>query len=167
MINFTTTLKKFREQGEKTGWTYIEVSAEIAQQLKSNYKKSYRVKITLDGVLFEAVAMVPMGEGNFILAINATMRKEIGKQKGESVQVTMEVDEKGYVLNSDFVACLEDDNKASEYFYSLPQGHQNYFSKWIESAKTIETKTKRIANSITYLSKGLGYADMIKGTKKI
>ena len=165
MIKYTTTLKKFREQGEKTGWTYIEVPAELAQQLKPNNKKSFRVKITLDGAAFEAVAMIPMGEGAFIMAINATMRKAIGKQKGDSVIVTAEIDEKGYELNADFIACLQDDPKANEYFNSLPKGHQNYFSKWIDSAKTIETKTKRITNSIIYLSRGLGYGEMIRGLK--
>ena len=166
MIKYTTILKKFREQGEKTGWTYIEVPAELPQQLKPNNKKSFRVKITLDGAHFEGVAMIPMGEGAFIMAINATMRKAISKQKGDSVEVTIEIDEKGYELNADFVACLEDEPKASEFFYSLTKGHQNYYSKWIERAKTIETKTKRITNSITYLSQGLGYGEMIRGLKK-
>ncbi len=166
MIKYTTILKKFREQGEKTGWTYIEVPAELAQQLKPNNKKSFRVKITLDEVPFEGVAMIPMGKGDFIMAINAGMRKAIRKQKGDTVAVSVSIDEKGYELNADFVACLEDEPKASEFFYSLPKGHQNYFSKWIESAKTIETKTKRITNSIIYLSSGLGYGEMILGLKK-
>ena len=166
MIKYTTILKKFREQGEKTGWTYIEMPAELAQQLKPNNKKSFRVKISLDESHFEGVATIPMGEGDFIIAINATMRKAIRKQKGDSVAVTAEIDEKGYELNADFVACLEDDTQASEFFYSLPKGHQNYFSKWIDSAKTIETKTKRITNSIIYLSRGMGYGEMIRGLKK-
>ena len=166
MIKYTTILKKFLEQGEKTGWTYIEVPAELAQQLKPNNKKSFRVKITLDEVPFEGVAMIPMGEGDFIMAINAGIRKAIQKQKGDSVAVTISIDEKGYQLNADFIACLEDEPKAAEFFYSLPKSHQNYYSKWIESAKTIETKSKRIANSITYLSRGLGYGEMIRGLKK-
>ena len=166
MIKYTTILKKFREQGEKTGWTYIEVPAELAQQLKPNNKKSFRVKITLDESPFEGVAVIPMGEGNFIMAINAGMRKSIQKQKGDTVVVTVSIDEKGYQLNADFVACLEDEPKAAEFFYSLPKSHQNYYSKWIESAKTIDTKSKRIANSINYLFRGLGYGEMIRGLKK-
>ena len=166
MIRYTTILKKFGEQGEKTGWTYIEVAAGLAQQLKPNNKKSFRVRVTLDEATFEGVAMIPMGEGDFIMAINGTMRKAIRKQKGDSVDVTVSIDEKGYQLNADLVACLEDEPKAAGFFYSLPKGHQTYFSKWIESAKTIETKTKRITNSIIYLSRGLGYGEMIRGLKK-
>ena len=165
MLKFTAILKKFREQGEKTGWTYLEVSQELAQQLKPNNKRSFRVKITLDTVPFEGVAMIPMGAGNFIMAINGDMRKAIGKMKGDSVEVGIAIDEKGYQLNKDFLACLEDEPKALAFFNTLTNGHQVYFSKWIESAKTIETKAKRIANSIRYLSQELGYGEMIRGLK--
>ena len=34
MIQFTTTIHKFGVKGEKTGWTYIEIPADLAQQLK-------------------------------------------------------------------------------------------------------------------------------------
>ena len=165
MIRFSTILKKFESQGEKTGWTYIEVPAELAQQLKPNNKKSFRVKITLDNVPFEGVAMIPMGEGDFIIAINGDMRKAIGKIKGDSVEVSISIDEKGYQLNEDFLACLADEPRALAFFNTLPKGHQTYFSKWIESAKTIETKTKRIANSVTYLSQEMGYGEMSRGLK--
>ena len=109
--------------------------------------------------------MIPMGEGNFIIAINATMRKTIGKFKGDPVEISIAIDEKGYQLNEDLLACLEDEPRALSFFDTLSKGHQTYFSKWIESAKTIETKSKRIANSIQYLSQGLGYGEMIRGLK--
>ncbi|HEY0262586.1 MAG TPA: DUF1905 domain-containing protein, partial [Chitinophagales bacterium] len=74
MISFKTTLKKFAEQGEKTGWTFIDVPAEIAQQIKPDTKKSYRVKGKLDAVEVSGLALVPMGGGDFIIALNATLR---------------------------------------------------------------------------------------------
>ena len=107
-----------------------------------------------------------MGEGNFIMAINGTMRKAIGKMKGDAVEVGIAIDEKGYQLNEDFLACLEDEPLALAFFQTLTKGHQTYYSKWIESAKTIETKTKRITNSIRYLSQNLGYGEMIRGLKE-
>ena len=42
MVKFTTSILKFKEQGEKTGWTYIDVPAKIAEQLKPNNKKSFQ-----------------------------------------------------------------------------------------------------------------------------
>ena len=42
MIKFTATIQKFASQGEKTGWTYIVIPAELAQQLSPGNKKSFR-----------------------------------------------------------------------------------------------------------------------------
>lgn len=44
MIDYTTIILQFAEQGEKTGWTYIEIPADLAQQIKPGNKKSFRVK---------------------------------------------------------------------------------------------------------------------------
>jgi hypothetical protein len=87
MIKFSTTILRFDSQGEKTGWTYIEVSAALAQKLYPGNKKSFRVKGKLDQYEFEGAALIPMGEGNFILALNSTMRKGIKKQKGDKLMV--------------------------------------------------------------------------------
>ncbi len=162
MISFKTTLKKFAEQGEKTGWTFIDVPAEIAQQIKPDTKKSYRVKGKLDAVEVSGLALVPMGGGDFIIALNATLRKALKKQKGDSLIAQLEEDKKGYVLNEEFIACLEDEPKAFVFFKTLPQSHQTYFSKWIDSAKTMETKSTRIALSINALVRGMHYGEMIR-----
>ena len=165
MASFTTTIQKFDQQGEKTGWTYITMPAAIAQAIKPNNKKSFRVKGKLDAYAFAGVALLPMGEGDFIMALNATMRKAIKKQKGDQLQVVIEEDKIGYALNADFMACLQDEPKAKAYFESLPRGHQNYFSKWIESAKTEATISKRIAQAITALSRQMGFAEMVRSHK--
>jgi hypothetical protein len=75
MISFTTTILKFGQQGEKTGWTYILIPAELAGQLKPGHKKSFRVKGRLDQYPIKGVALLPMGEGDFIMALNAAHAK--------------------------------------------------------------------------------------------
>src|SRR5438105_3187060 len=162
MVSFTTTLLQFASQGEKTGWTYIEVPADIAQQLKPGNKKSFRVKGKLDHFAIQSVALLPMGGGRFILAVNAAMRKGIGKRKGAMVTVQLQVDNKPLQINSDFMECLQDDPEALDFFNTLPKGHQAYYSKWIDSAKTEATKTKRIAQAISALAKGLNYGQMLQ-----
>jgi len=165
MIKFTTTLLKFDEQGEKTGWTYIELPAELAQKLKPGNKKSFRVKGKLDSFPISSVALMPMGEGNFVMAINAEMRKGIGKRKGAEVKVQLEVDDAPILPPADFIACLQDEPKGMEFYKTLSKSHQNYFTKWIESAKTEPTKAKRIAQSVNALSKGQHYGIMIRSLK--
>jgi len=162
MIQFITTIHKFDKKGEKTGWTYIEISASQAKKLKPGSKVSFRVKGSLDQYNFEKVALLPMGEGNFILPLNGKMRKAIGKKQGDKLRVVMEVDDRKLTLSHDLMVCLKEDPQAMEFFKSLPGSHQLYFSKWIEGAKTAQTKTKRIVTAMMAFSKRLGYPEMMR-----
>jgi uncharacterized protein YdeI (YjbR/CyaY-like superfamily) len=51
---------------------------------------------------------------------------------------------------------------AKKKFESLTRSHQMYFSKWIESAKTLETKTKRISLTIQAMEKNLNFGEMLR-----
>ena len=132
MVSFTTTIKKFDRQGEKTGWTYIEIPAGIADELNPGVKKSYRVKGKLDNFKIKGVALLPMGGGVFIIPLNAAMRKAIGKRNGAKLKVLLETDNDPFRMNADFMECLADEPIAKKHFESLPGSHQKYFSKWIE-----------------------------------
>jgi hypothetical protein len=166
MIKFSAILLKFAEQGEKTGWTYIEVPAEIAQQLKPNNKKSFRVKGYLDNYYFEEKALLPMGDSNFIMAIKTEIRKAIGKRKGAIINVKMEADNKPVSINADLLKCMADEPGASSFFKTLNPGHQKYFSNWIESAKTESTKATRIAHTITAMIMKEDFGKMLRRIKK-
>lgn len=166
MVEFKATLKQFVEQGEKTGWTYIEIPVDIAQELKPGNKKSFRVKGKLDNYKIAGVSLMPMGGGAFIMAVNAGMRRGIGKKKGAMVVVNIAEDKKEFQFNKDFMECMADEPAAVEFFKTLPGSHQRYFSKWIDSAKTVETKAKRIAWAVTALSKKQGYGEMLRSHQR-
>lgn len=165
-IKFTALIKKFNKQGEKSGWTYIEIASQLAQKIKSGTKTSFRVKGKLDKYSIQQVALLPMGDGNFIIPLNAEMRKAIGKRAGYSVDVQLEADNSEFAFNSDLMNCIADEPKAHSFFTSLPLSHQKYFSKWIDSAKTDDTKAKRIALAVTSLLQKKGYAEMIRENTK-
>ncbi len=165
MITFETVIKKFGQQGEKTGWTYIEIPEAIAIQLKPNNKKALRVKGKLDAYTFEGRSLVPMGGGDFILALNADMRKDIRKPVGAIIKVKMEVDNAPTQINTALLECLADEPAALEYFNKIPISHRKYYSNWIESAKTEITKAKRIAQAVTACSRGQHYGEMIRSLK--
>lgn len=166
MVQFTTTILQFGQQGEKTGWHYIEIPADLAQKLMPGNKKTFRVKGKLDKYSFSGVALLPMGGGNFIMALNKEMRNEIHKRRGAMLNVQLQVDSKAYELSLEFVECLNDEPRALDFFKTLPRGHQNYFSKWIESAKTENTKAKRIAQAVNALAKKQGYGEMLRALKQ-
>jgi len=165
MIQFMTTIHKFDKQGEKTGWTYIEISATQAKKLKPGTKVSFRVKGTLDSFKIKQIALLPMGEGRYIMPLNAAMRKGIGKKTGDKLKVSIEADDSKFAFSKDFMDCLRDDPAAYDFFQTLSGYHQKYFSKWIDSAKTPATKTRRIVMAITALSKKQGFPEMVRANK--
>jgi hypothetical protein len=162
MIRFTTKIQQFQEMGEKTGWSYIRIPAALAQQLKPGNKKSFRVKGRLDDYSINGVALLPMGEGDFIMALKAGIRKTIRKQKGDSLTIQLEVDTKKIEPPKDLLDCLADEPKAIEYFKSLPKSHQNYFGNWIKSAKTESTRANRIARIVNAMLKKQNYGEMLR-----
>jgi len=165
MIRFNTTIQQFQEMGEKTGWSYIRIPAALAQQLKPNNKKSFRVKGKLDDHAISGVALLPMGEGDFIMALKADIRKKLRKQKGDKLAVQLEVDTKKIEPPKDLLDCLADEPKALEYFKSLPKSHQNYFGNWIKSAKTATTRANRIARVVTAMAKKQDYGQMLRAAR--
>ena len=158
---------QFESQGEKTGWTYIEIPADIAQQLKPGNKKSFRVKGMLDGLAVAGMALMPMGGGNFILALKADVRKAIRKNAGAMLTVKLEED-KDYKVEvpADLQECFDFDPDALQQFNSLPKSHRDYFIKWIDSAKTNETRAKRIINTVNAMLRKWDYGTMIREMRK-
>ncbi|WP_205513764.1 YdeI/OmpD-associated family protein [Longitalea arenae] len=166
MVSFTTKLLQFEQQGEKTGWTYLEIPADLAQKIKPGNKKIFRVKGKLDNFPIQAVALMPMGAGNFILPVNAVMRKGIGKRKGAMVKVQLQEDKAEVPINAELLECLQEDPDAQAHFNKLPKSHQLYFSKWIDSAKTEATRTNRLSRTLIALGKGWDYGQMIRAGKQ-
>lgn len=167
MIKYTAAIVRFDNQGEKTGWTYIEVPVDIAQLLKPENRKSFRVKGKLDAHPIKQLALMPMGNGTFIMPLNAAIRKAIGKGKGAMVNVQLTEDKSAYQLNPELLECLADEPAALTNFKNMPPSHQSYYSKWIETAKTDITKTKRIALAVSSLARKIDFGEMLRSQKEM
>lgn len=167
MVQFSATIKQFDKQGEKTGWTYIDVPKSIAERLKPNQKKSFRVKGKLDNYLIEGIALLPIGGGDFIMALNASIRKGLAKRKGAKLVARLEADDEFAIKpQPEFEDCIADEPSAVDFFRSLAKSHQDYFTNWINSAKTEPTKVKRIAQAVSALSRRQGFGEMLRSLKK-
>ncbi|HTD41828.1 MAG TPA: YdeI/OmpD-associated family protein [Mucilaginibacter sp.] len=167
MVEFTTIILQFAEQGEKTGWTYIEIPADIAQQMKPGNKKSFRVRGMLDAFAVSGMALMPMGEGNFIMALKAEVRKGIHKNAGAMLQVKLESDDDFKIeMPADLQECFDFEPEAFEFFNGLAKSHRDYFIKWIDSAKTGETRAKRIINTVNAMLRKWPYNVMLREMRK-
>lgn len=162
MITYTAIIHKFEEKGDKTGWTYIQIPADIAQEIFPGNKKSFRVKGKLDDFPVTSVTALPMGDGSFIIALNAYIRKGIHKRSGAMLQVTLSKDDTPLVIIPELLDCLADDPDASAHFKMLAPSHQRYFSNWVAGAKTEATQTKRLAICLSALARKMDYGAMIR-----
>jgi hypothetical protein len=162
MIRFTTKILQFGEMGEKTGWSYIRIPAALAEMLMPGNKKSFRVKGKLDQHAIEKVALLPMGEGDFIMALKASVRKVLRKRKGDSLLVELEADKAVIKPPKDLMECLADEPEALAYFNTLPKSHQNYFGNWVREAKTEGTRTKRLASVVMAMARRQNFGEMLR-----
>jgi hypothetical protein len=162
MTKFTAILQKLSSKDEKYGWTVVPVTEKIAQKIKPKNKKVFRVKGTIDEHEISGIALMPMGNGEFVMPIKATIRKAIKKVKGAKVTLQLQEDNTPLVINTDLIDCLQDEPTALAFFNSLTASHQRYFSNWVIDAKTEATKAKRIATCVNALAKKWDYGLMIR-----
>jgi len=148
VFHFKTTIQKFSSKGEKTGWTYVDIPQDIILKLKLKNKKEFRIKGFMDDVKFERLATYPIGEGNFIIAINAELRKKLGKKEGAMLNIKFELDKSEALKSQELLDCLAEDSRAHKQFNSLNLSHQNYFHRYIYTAKGADTKAGRTLNVI-------------------
>jgi hypothetical protein len=166
MLHFKTTIQQYGSQAEKTGWFYISIPVEVTNKLKPGCRKSFRIMGKLDNHEIEKTALLPAGDGSYILPLNSVIRKAIRKGKDAIIDVYLESDDSIIIMNKDLMLCLEDEPGALNFFKSLPGSHQRYFSKWIESAKTGATLTKRIAMTINAMLQKQNYAEMMRTVRE-
>ena len=166
LIRIKTTILKFGSQGEKTGWSYIVIPADAAEKLCPGNRRGFRTKGKLDSYVFSGKSLIPLGKGEFIFTVDAKIRKAIGKRAGAMVDLQIAFDKTDYQMNAEFMQCLSEEPEAEAFFNTLTGSHQRYFSKWIESAKTVDTRAKRIAQSINAFMKKQGFQEMMRANKK-
>jgi Domain of unknown function (DUF1905)/Bacteriocin-protection, YdeI or OmpD-Associated len=164
MATFTATLEKFGMRGEKTGWIYLPVPADIALAIKPNNKKSFKVKGSIENIKITGVELTAMVEGFFIIAVSASLRKQLQKKEGDEVQVSLEEDDDVEKLSPDLLKAIEA-TPAATYFNALPPSHKNAYSVWIKAAKSKPVIAKRVAAAVKACTLKMSYGDMMKAEK--
>src|SRR5687767_2036522 len=120
MVVFSAKILRFEAKG---GWSYVVVSKSTSEKINPGCKKSYRVKGQLDAHKVKYLALLPAGNGKFIIPMNASIRKGTGKTAGDTLRVQLELDDRPVMLSRDLVDCLKDDGTAYDFFKKLPKGH--------------------------------------------
>jgi hypothetical protein len=148
LIDYHYLLEKFPGKG---GWTYASIP-EIAQN-KENPFGWVQVSGFIDTYELKQYKLMPMGNGTLFLPVKAEIRKKLKKEAGATVHVKIYLDETPPIIPDELLACLKDEPLAFEKFQHLPQGQQKQAIDFINQAKKIETKIKRITELIEGLLK--------------
>jgi len=137
---------------EGSGGAYIEFPF-VTEEL---FGTTSRVPILayFDGEPYRG-SMVRMGTECHILIVLKSIREKIGKTFGDTVAVTLFLDEEPRVvaIPEDLQNALNQNSEAKEKFSKLSYSHQREHMKWIEEAKKNETRQRRIEKLILDLVK--------------
>jgi hypothetical protein len=142
-MKFKTTI---HQSGNNTG---IEVPAAVVEQLGGGKKPL--VVVTLNGYTYRN-ALAVMG-GKHLIALSAEHRQKAGVKGGDTVEVDLELDTapRSVELPEAFAVVLQQNQVAQWFYESLAPSLKKKIVLLIESAKTDETRNKRVAKIVADL----------------
>lgn len=150
LVDKSYLLQKFQGKG---GWTYAAIP-EIPKD-KSAWFGLVKVCGSIDGYEITNYHLMPMGNGTMFIPVKAEIRKKIGKQEGDWVNIILYSQELPRVVHEDFLICLQDDPIAYQNFQKINNAEQKEIIDWIYSVKNDDLKVERIAKTLDKLSKSL------------
>jgi hypothetical protein len=141
MPAFTSTL--FQEGKTATG---IQVPAEIVDALC--HGKRPPVKVTINSHTYRST-IAPMG-GLFWIPVSAAVRAQAGIAAGDHLNVEVMLDDEPRTVDvpHDLAAALASDAAVNARFAALSYSNQRRITLQIESAKTAETRNRRITKAV-------------------
>ncbi|HYA48097.1 MAG TPA: YdeI/OmpD-associated family protein [Burkholderiales bacterium] len=131
------------------GGTFVEFPHDVEKLY--GVKGRVPVEVTFDGLPYRG-SMVKMGTPCHILGLLKEIRERLGKRAGDTVQVTVELDEapRVVVLAKDVEAAFKKAGVLDAY-RSMSYSRQREDNLWIEEAKQAETRTRRVEKAIEKL----------------
>jgi hypothetical protein len=143
-VTFTTTIES--GGGNTTG---IPVPPEAVAALGA--QKTPKVRITLNGYTWRG--SVQVWQGRSMIALSSEHRSAAGVQAGDQVELKMELDNEPREVETpeDLTAAMAAVPGARERFDSLSFSKRKEMVRQVESAKTVETRNKRIASVVSSL----------------
>lgn len=117
------------------------------------------VKATVDGVPYSG-SLIKYGAPQHMLGILKSVREQIGKGPGDTVDVTIEKDETERTVEvpAEFEKLLKKE-KVWALFDKLSYSHKKEYCRWITEAKREETRANRLTKAVEMLRSGVKTPD--------
>jgi len=146
---------KFTARIEKGdgGGAYVSFPFDVEREFGT--KGRVPVKATFDGVPFTG-ALIKYGLPQHMLGVLKAVRAQIGKDVGDTVEVTVWKDEEERTVEipAEFEKLLKKQGLLSVY-EKLSYSHRKEYCRWITEAKKEETRVRRIEKAAEMLKKGV------------
>ncbi len=145
---------KFRTTIVQSGATAtgIPIPDEVMQALNAGKKPP--VRVSLNGYTYRST--IATVDGAPMVGLSAQNRQAAGVAGGQEVDVDVELDTAPREVDVpvDFAAALDGEPAARATFDGLSNSNKKWHTYQIETAKTDETRQRRIAKSIEALREG-------------
>ena len=150
VIAFKAKLEKSAD-GMDTAFITIPFNVEKTYGTKGQVK----VKASFDGHAYRGV-IANMGTGCHIIGVRKDIRAAIKKSVGDFVDVTLEKDTEERIVDvpEDLKLALSKSKKADAFYNTLSFTNRKEYAVWVSSAKKVETREKRVVESIKKLLAG-------------
>ena len=147
-MKYRTTIR----QAEGSPATGIEIPDEVLTALGAGRKPA--VKLSVNGYSYRST--VATVDGRYMVSFSSNHRAASGLGGGDEVEVEIEVDNSPREIDmpSDFAAALDAEPAARATFDGLSNSLKRYHVDLVNSAKTEETRQRRIDKSVATLREG-------------
>jgi hypothetical protein len=147
-LQFTSRL----EQSHNRLWgCHFGVPKSVAQKLVEAGLR--RVVCSINGSPERQCALLPHGNGSYVVSVNKKLRSALGLSFGKAVHVSLRKDESKYGLPmpEEMEELLRQDKEGHRLFHSLTVGRQRTLLYMINSAKNTEARLTRAVIIIRHL----------------
>lgn len=123
-----------------------------------------RVVCTINSSTTYQCAMLPRGDGSFLISVNKKIRDQLKLTGGSRVQVSLVKDESQYGLPmpEEFAAVLEDDPEGARLLHALTPGKIRTLLYIVGNVKSSEKRIARALAIVEHLKSNDGQIDYKK-----
>jgi hypothetical protein len=146
-------MKKYRFQatleGGPRGGAGIAFPYDVQKEFGT--RAGIPVQATFDGVPYTG-SLMNCGLPNHVLGVLKAIRRQIGKDIGDTIDVVLWRDEavRTVELSAEFEKLLNQEGLLAD-FRTLSYTHQKEYARWITEAKKVETQQTRMVKAVTML----------------
>ena len=139
-------------KNDKVNSGYIDFPFDVRKEFGG--KGRVKVKALIDGHPSRG-SLVKMGGDCHLLGITQQLRKETGKNPGDTVHVVLEEDTDERIVETpeDLLELLKKEPVLLEFFNGLSYTHRKEYVKWIVESKKDETRKNRLIKAVELLKK--------------